>query len=138
MGSLETYVPTPRMITAGTTSIAVLPLKVRQIPAFTRALWPAMPLLFEGKLALAVSRHGDDLITAMSVATDTPANVVGDLLADEFLAVVAAVMEVNGDFFAQRVAPQIETMRAQLEMTRQATQLTPATPATSGATPLPS
>ena len=58
---------------------------------------------------------GEDIITAMVVATGKPNAMIGDLLPDEFLLLVATVMEVNGDFFAQRVAPLIMTIQAKAD-----------------------
>ena len=105
MTNLTTYIPEVRHPMIGGKNVTVAPLKVRQIPAFTRAITPVMGLLTGGNLLAAVASAGDDLIQAVSIATDEPATWIGDLEADEFLQLAAKVLEVNADFFVHRVAP---------------------------------
>lgn len=129
MANLETYVPTAKTATAGGKAIAILPLRVRQLPAFAAAIAPAAGMLSERNLLAAVARHGPSLIEAVSIATGEPVDWLGDLLPDEFVALVADVIEVNADFFVRRVNPALHQAEAMLVslMTR-----------TSGATPSPS
>lgn len=42
---------------------------------------------------------GEDLVRAVAIATDQPEDWLGELLPDEFLALVTAVVDVNTDFF---------------------------------------
>lgn len=112
---LDTYVIVPREIEAGGKTLAITPLRVRQIPAFVRAISPAAGLLTDGRIADAVALHGDGIVEAMAVATGETEDWIGDLLPDAFLELVAAVMEVNGDFFARRVAPLITAMQEKAE-----------------------
>lgn len=105
--TLETYVPVPREIVVGGKTLQITPLRVRQIPAFTRAIAAAAPLLAVGRMIDVVALHGDDIIKAMSVATGESAEMLGELLPDEFMLLISTVMEVNDDFFARRVAPLI-------------------------------
>lgn len=106
--NLDTYFPEVRHPVIGGKHIAIAPLKVRQIPPFMRAIGPAAGLLFSGDLAGALGAHGEELIHAVAVATDQPADWLGDLDADEFLRLVGDVVEVNADFFAHRVTPALE------------------------------
>lgn len=112
--NLETYIPEIRHPLIGGKSVAVAPLKVRQIPPFLRAIGPAATQLFSGDLAGALGAHGDELVRAVSVATDQPEAWLGDLDADEFLRLVGEVVEVNADFFAHRVAPVLEATVSKL------------------------
>ncbi len=125
--NLETYIPEIRHPLIGGKNVTVAPLKVRQIPPFVRAIGPAATQLFSGDLAGALGAYGDDLVRAVSVATDQPEAWLGDLDADEFLRLVGEVVEVNADFFGRRVAPVLEATVSKLSRS-----LTP------GATPLPS
>lgn len=125
--SLDTYIPEIRHPLIGGKSVTVAPLKVRQIPPFLRAAGPAAQALFGGDLPGALARHGEALIQAMAVATGEPETWLGDLDADDFLRLVGEVVEVNADFFAQRVTPALEATVAKLTQA-----LTP------GATPSPS
>ena len=110
--ALDTYVIQARVVDAGGKPVAITPLRVRQIPAFVRAIGPASALLMDGRIADAVALHGDGIVVAMAVATDESEDWLGDLLPDAFLELVSVVMEVNGDFFARRVAPLIKNMEA--------------------------
>lgn len=105
--SLETYIPEARRVEIGGKTVTIAPLKVRQIPAFARHVGPAASLLLDGDIAGAVSEHGEGLITAMAIATGEDAGWIGDLLPDDFLRLVAEVVEVNADFFAHRVSPAL-------------------------------
>lgn len=113
-GSLDTYVVEPRVVTAGGKPVQVSPLKMRAIPPFTRAISPALGPLLAGDLLTAVGVGGESLISAVAIATGEPEEWVGDLLPDAFLALLAAVVEVNTDFFAQRVTPAVEAVTARL------------------------
>jgi len=113
--TLETYIPVPHAIVVGGKTLAITPLKVRQIPAFVRAIAPAANLLTSGRIAEAVALHGEGIATSMTVACDESEEFIGELLGDEFLSLVSAVMEVNGDFFARRVVPQITAIQEKAE-----------------------
>lgn len=124
--SLNDFVPEIRHPVIGGKHVTVAPLKVRQIPPFMRAVGPASQALFAGDVAAAVALHGEALIEAVAVATGEQAEWLGDLDADEFLRLVGEVVEVNADFFGQRVVP---------ELTRTTNRLTTAL---AGQMPLPS
>lgn len=126
---LDTYIPTPRDVVAGGKTLQITPLRVRQIPAFAAAVAPAAGLLMSGDVLKALAVHGDSMLQAVAVATGEPADWLGDLLPDDFIGLASVVVEVNADFFVQRLAPAIEAATAQLQRT-----LTP----TAGATPSPS
>ena len=73
--TLETYVPVPREIVVGGKTLAITPLRVRQIPAFTRAIAAAAPLLAVGRIIDVVALHGEDIIKAMSEVDLHPATI---------------------------------------------------------------
>lgn len=122
---LEAYVPQPRSVQAGGTVVQVLPLRIRQIPQFVRCIGPSLEPIARGQLLAAVTAGGEQLVQALAIATGQTEEWVGELLPDEFLQLFSAVVEVNGDFFVQRVMPAL-------------TEATNATAATLGATPSPS
>lgn len=119
--ALDTYVIQARVIEIAGKPVSVTPLRVRQIPAFVREIGPAGPLLMSGHMADAVALHGDGIIAAMAIATGESDDVIGELLPDAFLSLVTTVMEVNGDFFVQRVAPLIADMHAKARVALKAT-----------------
>lgn len=119
--ALDTYVIQARVVDVGGKPVAITPLRVRQIPAFTRAIAAAAPLLAVGRMIDVVALHGDDIIKAMSVATGESEAMLGDLLPDEFMMLMSTVIEVNDDFFAQRVAPLILAAKEKANAARTAT-----------------
>lgn len=94
-------------LTVGGEQLEVRPLTVGQLPAFMRAirgielLWTAAEL----DVAALVADHGEALIEAAAIATVRPAEWVRGLGLDEFMQLVAAVLEINADFFVRRVLP---------------------------------
>lgn len=124
--SLETYIPEVRRPVIGGKAVSVAPLKVRQIPAFARAVSPAAAALFAGDIAGAIGRHGESLIEAISIATGEPVEWLGDLEALDFMRLVADVVEVNADFFGRRMAPELSAL-----VKRMTTAITGATPSPS-------
>lgn len=109
-------------------SLTVSPLKVGQIPAFTRAIRPVfaalaglvasiplsapngeggeptVPADFElplEEIAGLVAEHGEKLIEAVSIALRIKKEAVEDAEIDEFIGMVRAIVKVNADFFAR-------------------------------------
>lgn len=107
--SLEIFAPTPRIICVDGREIAVLPLRMRQIPGFTKAVTPVAPYLLADQMLMAVQVEYDNLRDAIAIATGTEPAWLGDLYPDAFIALASAVVEVNADFFARRVLPAIRT-----------------------------
>lgn len=74
-----------------------------------------------GDLATVITVGGEDLVRAVAIATDQTEDRLGELLPDEFLALVTAVVDVNADFFVRRVLPALnaatETTLATLGVT---------------------
>lgn len=104
---LDTYINEPTLCLIGGKKISVSPLKVRQIPSFTRAVAPVMGLLTGGDMIAALGIAGDDLVKAVSIATNEPVDWLGDLDADDFVKLASTVLEVNADFFVHRLTPEI-------------------------------
>jgi len=99
-------------VTVAGEQVSVQPLKVGQVPAFARASRGILQDLdklsgAEGIMEL-LADHGDDLISAVCVATGMPVNVVQSLAMDEFVQLATAVVQVNADFFTRRLAPTVQ------------------------------
>lgn len=118
--------PTREVVLKGV-SLKVSPLKVGQLPAFTRAIKPvfaafasllASPLSVgpagEGgdpslpeidfdleQVADLIADHGDKLMEACAIAIRRDKKEIEDLELDEFISLVRAIIEVNADFFAR-------------------------------------
>lgn len=97
---LEAFVPLVRQVGG----VAVRPLTLRQLPAFSRAVGPVLPFLLAGRIVAAITEDLDALLAAVSAATGVP---VADLPEDPaaFVALASAVVEVNVDFFTRCLLP---------------------------------
>ena len=109
MSDLDKLVPQAVEISLAGEIVAIKPLKIGQMPAFLRAITPVMQQLGGNGIDwLALfGEHGDDLLTAVSIAIGKPRTWVDALDADEAILVAAKVIEVNADFFTQTVMPRL-------------------------------
>lgn len=129
MSDLDKLVPQAVEISLAGHVVAIKPLKIGQMPAFLRAITPVMQQLGGNGIDwLALfGEHGDDLLTAVSIAIGKPRAWVDALDADEAILVAAKVIEVNADFFTRTVMPRLnEQMGGLFEQASMATAgLTP-------------
>lgn len=129
MSDLDKLVPQAVEISLAGDVVAIKPLKIGQMPAFLRAITPVMQQLGGNGIDwLALfGEHGDDLLTAVSIAIGKPRAWVDALDADEAILVAAKVIEVNADFFTRTVMPRLnEQMGGLFEQASMATAgLTP-------------
>ena len=109
MSELETIVPQGIELLIDGESLLIKPLKVGQLPGFLRAISPVMQQMSSTEIDwLALfGEHGDDLLTAVSIAIGKPRAWVDALDADEAILVAAKVIEVNADFFTRTVMPRL-------------------------------
>lgn len=129
MNDLDKLVPQAVELSLAGDVVAIKPLKIGQMPAFLRAITPVMQQLGSNGIDwLALfGEHGDDLLTAVSIAIGKPRAWVDALDADEAILVAAKVIEVNADFFTRTVMPRLnEQMGGLFEQ---------ASTATAGSTP---
>ena len=129
MSDLDKLVPQAVELSLAGEIVAIKPLKIGQMPAFLRAITPVMQQLGGNGIDwLALfGEHGDDLLTAVSIAIGKPRAWVDALDADEAILVAAKVIEVNADFFTRTVMPRLnEQMSGLFEQASTATAgLTP-------------
>jgi len=112
MNELDVLVPPVAEVTVGGETLNLQPLKVGQLPAFLRAVGPILSKLSAPEidwLAL-LGLRGDDLLTALAIATGRPRAWVDEMAADEAILLAAKVLEVNADFFTRTVLPQLDEL----------------------------
>ena len=110
VNDLDVLVPQVAELTISGETLTLQPLKVGQLPAFLRAVGPILQKLTAPEidwLAL-LGMRGDDLLTALAIATGKPRAWVDDLAADEAILLAAKVLEVNADFFTRTVLPKLD------------------------------
>lgn len=128
MSDLEKLIPQATELAIHGETLAIMPLKVGQMPAFLRAITPVMHQLSGSEIdwIALFGERGDDLLSAIAIAVKKPRSWVDDLAADEAIVLAAKVIEVNADFFTRTVMPQLDGLFTQ------AKSIQPSTP---GSTP---
>jgi len=119
MSELDTLIPPSRELILGGEAVTITPLKVGQLPALLRAITPFMQRLTSPEidwLAL-LGEHGEALLSALAVVMNKPRAWVDALETDEALLLAATLIEVNADFFTQRVLPRLDGLFASVTPT---------------------
>lgn len=94
-------------VTAGGEEFIVKPMAARQLPQFIGFMRDIQPTITEhGLSAMSLIEHENERVgtLAASVVGKAPEWAL-DLDADEYLELVGAVVEMNADFFVQRLLP---------------------------------
>ena len=104
--------PVPVTLVIGGERLELTPLKVGEIPAFARAVQPAVATLSASLSAspdwlALLAEHGEAVIDAVAIASRRPPEWVTNLALDDAVRLAEAVFEVNADFFIQRVLPSL-------------------------------
>lgn len=85
----------------------VRPVKVKDLPAFLAAVEPVARELMAGDMLAALSRHADGVIAATAIGAGVERSWLEQQTPDVLVDLAAKVLEVNADFFAQRVLPRL-------------------------------
>ncbi len=103
--TLETFAPTPRKIAIAGRTVSILPLTLGRMPAFSAAVKTVGGLLFVADYLTLLSEHSEDAARVIIAGSDvTPAEAEG-LDAEQAVELLAAIYEVNADFFISRLRP---------------------------------
>lgn len=121
---LEKMIPAKTEIEIRGETIHIPHVKVGMLPAVIQATSPFLPIFTKapgGKAAVKkvnflnlVMDHTTDVVDLVSVVLGREKDWVNDLDLDELITIVAAIVEVNLDFFIQRVLPSVSRVTAQL------------------------
>lgn len=108
---------TVKTVHAAGRDIAIGPIKVRHLPAFLAALGPLATALLAQKPEGArggadlwpslLENHSQRLIDATALGADVELDWLREQDAEVLLELAAAVVEVNVDFFVQRLVPRV-------------------------------
>ena len=94
--------------------VKVTPVRMGNLQDFTTAVRPIAGDLMEafngsGDMITTIELHTDRMILAVHFGTGVPVEKLKAAMPDEFLALTAAVVEINMDFFVRRLLPSIKT-----------------------------
>ena len=97
-------------------TIELTPIKMGELPAFSRAVQPIAAHLSASPDWLAlIAEHGDTLIDALVIATRRPREWIAALELDDTIRLASTAFEVNADFFIRRLLPSITEAAARIE-----------------------
>lgn len=116
-----------RFVTVGATKVVVREVVMKDLRAFTAACSPFLKefdesgILAERRnketgelegmeefaLFKCISEHSEAFMLATSLVSNAPVAFLERLRPDQFFQVAALVVEVNGNFFVHRLAPQL-------------------------------
>lgn len=110
MSGIDDLIPPTRQVCVGGRDVEVGVLRMRQLPAFSKAIADPFPLIVMGDYLAVVMQYSEQVTEALRVATGLDAKFLGDLTPNDFLKLASAVFEVNLDFFARAVLPAAKAM----------------------------
>ena len=108
--------PTGKEITIRDENLTIKPFKFGELPRVFKAIEPlsaSITALVQtqsfnaSSIGFLFSSGGDGILDLLAVGTRKPRSWVDDLEMDEGIEVLTAVLEVNADFFIQKVLPRI-------------------------------
>jgi len=102
---LDALANAPLTVAVGGRAVAVTPVRVAELPAMLRACEPIFAQLAGGDVAAALLHNPDAAIAAIAVGARLARADIDALALDELIELGGAVLQVNADFFARRLAP---------------------------------
>lgn len=106
-------------VRAGGETIRVSPIKVRELSPFMKAVEPMLAMIDRTDRNQLVTdllvQHTDSLIRAVAIGVRKSEDFINALDIDELIELAAVVIEVNTDFFIQRVLPKVAQGTERLE-----------------------
>ncbi len=115
MSDLASLSPQAKRVTVAGRDFDLSPVRMGQLAAFSEAVMPVVPLVLAGRVLEAATGHYEGMKAALAIAAKAEPDWLDNLAPDDFLRLVAAVVEVNGDFFVRRLTPLILVMQAQMQ-----------------------
>ncbi len=98
-------------------TIEINPVIVGNLAAFVAAVMPIAQQMMRGDVVEALIKHTDNVITATAIGACVPRDRL-DASGTDALAILAArVMEVNADFFARRLLPELTQVAGRIGAT---------------------
>lgn len=121
-------------VAAGGETITVSPFVFGQLPKVAKCFASIKGVIEGGNLIEIASAGGEDLLQLLCLAVGKPRAWLDTLQSDEGLALMAAVIQVNRDFFVQRLAPVLQRLTQAMNGTGAPSLPGSSEPATDGAT----
>lgn len=117
MSDLNTIFPAVKVLNVGGEELTIRPFTFGQLPkvmaVLTKLSEPASKL-YAGNIkdisliSELFASCGEDIIGLMALCLGKPVDFINNLSQDEGIALVTAFIEVNSDFFIQKVLPTVK------------------------------
>lgn len=96
------------------TDRVIEPVSVADLPAFLKAIEPIAAEIASGDIMGALLRHADAVIEATAIGARVERAWLDQQTPDVLVELASRVLEVNADFFVQRVLPVINLAAGRL------------------------
>jgi len=94
--------------------VDVSPIRVKELPAFSRAIEPLVQQIMASGDDLDVAElligNMEQAIAAVAIGARIHRDTLDQLSLEELVALAGAVIEINFDFFIKRVIPRVSTL----------------------------
>jgi hypothetical protein len=121
-------------VVAGGETITVSPFVFGQLPKVAKCFASIKEVIDGGNLIEIASAGGEDLLQLLCLAAKKKREWFDTLPSDEGLNLMAAVIQVNRDFFVQRMSPVLQRLTQAVSGTGAPSSPASSAPATDGAT----
>lgn len=105
--SLDSLIDKSVVVSINQEDIPIMPLIVREIPAFAEQIGPIIGLLKAENIDYIglITNHYPNVAIAVSIAARHDREWVESLGVDDLVKLIMAIMEVNFDFLANQILP---------------------------------
>lgn len=115
---LEQLQPEGIVVDVGNETLTITPIRVKELAAFTKAVAPMLQTIQEADpdhlMTILLMNHTEAIIRAVAIGIRRDMDLVNNLDIDDLVKLGNAVLEVNIDFFIQKVLPALQQGRAHL------------------------
>ena len=109
MDDFKTFPLVPVVVTLSGTALELTPIRLGELPRLLAVVRPlAEDIGTDPDWMALLGRHGDAVLDLLAITTRRERAWVNDLSLEDAVQLVAAVFEVNADFFVAQVVPSIQ------------------------------
>ena len=109
MDDFKTFPLAPVVVTLAGTALELTPIRLGELPRLLAVVRPlAEDIGTDPDWMALLGRHGDAVLDLLAITTRRERAWVNDLSLEDAVQLVAAVFEVNADFFVAQVVPSIQ------------------------------
>lgn len=114
---VDELIPVQKSLQIGDETLTVTPIRVRELTAFAKAITPLVNDLRADEVDYMgmIVNSTENILSAACIALRKERDWVEALEIDQLVTIIAAIIEVNSDFFINRILPSITSGMQSLE-----------------------